>query len=192
MARAAQKKSPVFLRQSPLQGVAMQGRFGLGTGPAGVTFTVRHPLSLAMVIARKGKAKPTQAVLDGMKAVTVMWAGPDQHYVQAEGPGEGALVSMLATKLEGLASVSDQSHGRVTIRIAGPMARTTLAKGMPVDLHADVFPVGKSALTQMHHVGVHLTRVDNDAFEISVFRGFAESLWEFLVSQAAEFGYLVR
>ena len=93
--------------------------------------------------------------------------------------------------LSGIASVSDQSHGRVILRISGPKARNVLAKGTPVDLHPDVFPVGKSALTQMAHVGVHLTRVGEDAFDLSVFRGFSESFWEWITEQAEEFGYQV-
>jgi sarcosine oxidase subunit gamma len=67
-----------------------------------------------------------------------------------------------------------------------------LAKGTPVDLYPDEFPVGKSALTQMAHVGVHLTRVGEDAYDLSVFRGFAESFWEWITEQAEEFGYQVK
>jgi heterotetrameric sarcosine oxidase gamma subunit len=44
----------------------------------------------------------------------------------------------------------------------------------------------------MAHVGVHLTRVGRDAFELSVFRGFSESFWEWLTEQAEEFGYQVK
>jgi hypothetical protein len=40
-------------------------------------------------------------------------------------------------------------------------------------------------------VGVHLTRVGRDAFELSVFRGFSESFWEWLTEQAEEFGYQI-
>ena len=70
-------------------------------------------------------------------------------------------------------------------------ARAVLAKGTPVDLHPDAFPVGKSALTQMAHVGVHLTRVGADGYDVSVFRGFSESFWEWITEQAEEFGYQV-
>ena len=69
--------------------------------------------------------------------------------------------------------------------------RQVLCKGTPVDLHESEFEIGKSALTQMAHVGVHLTRTGRDAFEISVFRGFSESFWEWLTEQAEEFGYQV-
>ena len=107
------------------------------------------------------------------------------------GCGEGALCRELKQKLGATASVTDQSHGRVIIRIAGPKARAVLAKGTPVDLHPDEFPLAKSAMTQMAHVGVHLTRVGEDAYDLSVFRGFSESFWEWLSEQAEEFGYQV-
>ena len=177
-----------FTRISPLRDVAVQGRFGASKGAPGVSFSVRHPMSILTVIARAGQGEATAAALAGY---TAQWAGPDQWFVVAEGRGEGALHRELKAKLAGLASVSDQSHGRVILRIAGPRARAVLAKGTPVDLHPEAFPVGKSALTQMAHVGVHLTRVDGDTYDLSVFRGFSESFWEWITEQAEEFGYQV-
>ena len=114
-----------------------------------------------------------------------------QYYVVADGLTEGALYEGLKDRLDGIASVSDQSHGRIIIRIGGKKSRQVLAKGTPVDLHADEFPVGQSAVTQMAHIGVHLTRTGENTFEVSVFRGFAESFWEWLTQQAEEFGYVV-
>lgn len=177
----------IFTRVSPLQHVAVQGRFGAGKGTPGVTFTVRHPMSILTVIARAGQGEAAAA----LKGYEAQWAGPDQWFVLSEGRGEGALYREVKAKLSGLASVTDQSHGRVIIRIAGPKARAVLAKGTPVDLHPAEFPAGKSALTQMAHVGVHLTRVGEDAFDLSVFRGFSESFWEWITGQAEEFGYQV-
>ena len=97
----------------------------------------------------------------------------------------------LKETLKGLASVSEQSHGRVIFRVAGPKARAVLAKGTPVDLHASVFAVGSSAVTQMAHVGVHLVRTGDDAFELSVFRGFSANFWDWLTTMSEEFGYQV-
>lgn len=178
----------MFNRISPLRDVAVQGRFGADKGKPGVAFTVRHPMSIVTVIARAGQGAATAAALKGHEA---QWAGPDQWFVLAEGRGEGALYRELKAKLSGIASVSDQSHGRVIIRLTGPKARAVLAKGTPVDLHPDEFAVGKSAMTQMAHVGVHLTRVGEDAYDVSVFRGFSESFWEWITEQAEEFGYQV-
>ena len=179
-------------RASALQAAALQGRFGTDKGSPGVVLSVIHPLSIVTVIARQGKAKALSDALGALKKVEVLWAGADQYYVQAQGMFDGALYVDLKNRLAGLASVSDQSHGRVAIRINGPKARALLAKGTPVDLHPTEFPVGKSALTQMAHVSVHLTRTGTDEFTLSVFRGFSESFWEWLTTQAAEFGYQVK
>ena len=179
-------------RVSPLAGVAIQGRFGADKGGPGVELSARHPASIVTVIARQGKEEALAKSLRGLRTCAIHWAGAEQYFAIADGKPEGALYSELREKLEGLASVTDQSHGRVIIRIAGPKARNVLAKGTPLDLHSSEFPIGKSALTQMAHVGVHLTRTGEDAFELSVFRGFAESFWEWLTAQAAEFGYQVK
>ena len=195
MSKAAQPRKLAevsYPRVSPLGDVAIQGRFGAGTGSAGVELSIRHPLSIVTVIARKGKGKAVADALAGLKGAAVLWAGPEQYFVQADGRGEAALVAELTGLLAGIGSVSDQSHGRVVIRLSGPKARAVLAKGTPVDVHEDVFLIGQSALTQMAHVGVHLTRVTADAYDLSVFRGFSESFWEWLTEQAEEFGYLVR
>ena len=179
-----------MLRVSALQNVAIQGRFGADKGAPGVSLSVVHPLSIAMVIARKGKSKAVKDSLASFKSVNVLWAGPDQYFVQSS-KTETSLLTELQKKLQGLASITDQSHGRVVLRISGPKARAVLAKGTPVDLYTDEFPIGRSALTQMSHVSVHLTRTGNDEFTLSVFRGFSESFWEWLTSQSAEFGYQV-
>ena len=179
-------------RVSPLADVAVQGRFGAGKGAPGVQLSVRHPLVIVSVIARKDKAEALSSALAGLSGCTVQWAGAEQYYAVSETHAEGVLHRELVEKLAGLASVADQSHGRVVIRIGGPKARQVLAKGTPVDLHTDEFPLGKSAVTQMAHIGVHLTRTGEDAFELSVFRGFAENFWEWLTGQAEEFGYQVK
>ncbi len=180
-----------MLRTSPLQAVAIQGRFGADKGAPGVMLSVVHPLAIAMVIARKGKSKALKDALATSKSVTVLWAGPDQYFVQTASKSEASLFNELKTKLKDIASITDQSHGRVVIRISGPKSRAGLAKGTPIDMHDAEFPIGKSALTQMAHVSVHLTRTDKDEFTLSVFRGFSESFWDWLTSQSAEFGYQV-
>jgi methylglutamate dehydrogenase subunit D len=180
-----------FQRMSPLAEVAKPGRFGADHGTPGVRISVVHPLSLVMVQARAGKGKAVAAILQDMKQATVLWAGPDQWFVKTTTHAESVLASTLKKQLGASASIVDQSHGRVTLSIQGPKVRQLLAKGTPVDLHTDEFPVGKSCLTQMAHVGVHLTCVGPDTFEISVFRGFSESFWEWLTEQALEFGYQV-
>lgn len=197
--------SSVAQRVSPLADVAVQGRFGADSGVPGVRLAVRHPASIVTVMTRKGKAKAFSNALQAAcgfaapsagqsatgKRAAIHWAGADQYYVVSTAYGEGELYRELKESLAGLASVVDQSHGRVLISLAGPKARAVLAKGTPVDVHAEVFDTGQCAVTQMAHVGVHLAAVGPDAFELSVFRGFSESFWEWLTEQAEEFGYQV-
>ena len=174
-----------FQRISPLADIAIQGRFGADKGAPGVTLSVVHSALIVTVIARKGKAKALADALKNSRGARAQWAGAEQYFVLDKAFDE------VRKKLDGLASCSDQSHGRVIIRIEGTKVRNVLCKGTPVDLHESEFEIGKSALTQMAHVGVHLTRTGEDSFELSVFRGFSDSFWEWLTEQAEEFGYQV-
>lgn len=186
------KQKPIMLqRTSALARVAVAGVYGANKAAPGIVLRVVHPLSIVAVIARKGKSRAVKRALDGLRGCMVLWAGPDQYFVQRSELADVSLLAELSARLSGLASITDQSHGRVVVGVSGSKVRHLLAKGTPVDLHADEFAVGACALTQMAHVGVHLTRVGEDAFELSVFRGFSESFWDWLTSQAVEFGYQV-
>jgi methylglutamate dehydrogenase subunit D len=179
------------VRTSALAATAQRGRFGAGEGTPGIDLSVRHPAAIVSVISRLGQFQEVTKVLAARTDCEAHWAGFEQFYVRRDDCVEGELYRSLRQELGALASVIDQSHGRVIIRIAGSKARAVLAKGTPVDLHPDEFPIGKCAVTQMAHVGVHLVRNGADSFELSVFRGFAESFWEWLTIQSVEFGYRV-
>jgi sarcosine oxidase subunit gamma len=192
-------------RASPLAHVVRQGRFGADRGAVGVSLSVRHPASIVTIIARKDKAEaaskavaarfgaglPAAGKSSNGEGVSFPWCGADQWYAIADNFDEGELYRTLKETLSGLASVSEQSHGRVIIRVAGPKARAVLGKGTPVDLHHSVFAIGSSAVTQMAHVGVHLVRTGEDSFELSVFRGFSANFWDWLTTMSEEFGYQV-
>jgi heterotetrameric sarcosine oxidase gamma subunit len=193
-------------RPSPLGAIFANGRYGAkGPDGPGVGFRLRHPLSIVAVMARNGRAAAlADAMRDsfglslpgpGLSAVengrALRWAGPEQWLAIAEGGRDGELHERLQAALAETAALVDQSHGRVAIVIAGPRARSVLAKATAVDLHPSRFHPGQVAMTQMAHVGVHLTATAPDVFELLVFRSFAESLFEFLTAMAAEYGYEV-
>ncbi len=81
-------------------------------------------------------------------------------------------------------ALSDQSHGRVRLSLDGRRARSALARGTGVDLYETVFTPGSSAATLFGHIGIHLTCLAPERFELIVLRGFAESLWHELVTGA--------
>jgi hypothetical protein len=58
------KLSPVIQRVSPLADVAVQGRFGADKGAPGVTLSMRHPMSIVTVIARKGQSAALSKALE--------------------------------------------------------------------------------------------------------------------------------
>ncbi|WP_168879786.1 sarcosine oxidase subunit gamma family protein [Rhizobium sp. P28RR-XV] len=96
----------------------------------------------------------------------------------------------LSETLAGCAFISDQSHGRVRIRVSGLNAAQVLNKGTAVDLNPSAFPVGSTAMTLFGHISMQLTRTGSDDFELTVLRSFAESLYEEIeeaaLSQGAE------
>src|SRR3546814_698378 len=105
-----------------------------------------------------------------------------------------------------LGAVTDLSHARIAIRVAGPRAAWVLAKGLALDLHPQAFPPMKVAQSAVHEVGVILRRLSpeklgggkhgsdrlgGDSFDLYVYRGFALSFWEWLTEAAAETGFRV-
>jgi methylglutamate dehydrogenase subunit D len=102
----------------------------------------------------------------------------------------------LATKLEGVASVTDQSHAYVALRLGGGKVRDALCKLVPIDLHAGVFKVGDVAATVATHSGIFLWRLSDHVdgtpvFQIAIPRSVAMSFWHAFEESSAEFGLIV-
>ena len=76
---------------------------------------------------------------------------------------------------------------RARILVGGTAVRRMLAKGVGLDLHPDLFAVGRSAATMIGHLSVLLTRTGTDDYEILVTRSFAEALWDDLETLAREY-----
>jgi methylglutamate dehydrogenase subunit D len=191
---------------SAFSGLARPGRHGRTTGTAGLTVVEMTGLSLATVIARKGKAgdvaaavqarfglelpgAPTRTAADG---VAFAWAGPGQWLATAEASRAGGFVRDLSQALSGLASVVEQSDGRGVLRLSGPAARDVLARGVPVDLHPRALRPGDTALTVCSHVDVQLWLLDEEpTFELVTARSSCGSLWHWLEETAAPYGMAV-
>ena len=112
---------------------------------------------------------------------------PGQWFLVGNRPTAHQDMRRVLAMLEPDASGIDQSHGRVRMLMEGPMAAAVLSKGTAVDLDPTVFPPGTTAATLVGHVSAHLTRLDNEAFEITVLRGFAAALWDDLALMCAEY-----
>jgi sarcosine oxidase subunit gamma len=191
---------------SALNGIATPGRFGGSDAAPGVTIAERANLGLATVAARKGQDGaltaavretygvdlPAQSVTARGETMCFIGYGPGQWLVVSDTLGHEALAENLATRLKGLASVSDQSGGRAVLRVSGPRARDVLAKGLAVDLDPRVFPADGAVTSTMSHMGVQLWRGgEADSYDIAIFRSVSASFWRWLTASAAEYGYEV-
>ena len=192
----------VLQARAPLAGFARPGRFGADTPKPGLLIEERTGLALATMIARRGKerdlksavaeaygldlpARPQVASKDGVAFAGI---GVGQWFVVA-GPGEAGFVRRLRSRLAGLASIADQSDGRVVLRLRGDCVRDVLAKGVPLDLHPTRFKTGDVASTLVAHIGVQIEQLDDQpTFQLMAFRSLAGSLWSWLTNSAAEFG----
>lgn len=142
----------------------------------GVTLTALPEGHVVLLLTRAAAAAPDAP---GLRP-----AGPGQWFMVGDTPLGAADLAALIARLPDVA-VSDQSHGRVRIAVAGARAAAMLAKGTAVDLEA--LPVGASTATLIGPLGAHLTRTAETAYELMVLRSFAAALWHDLEAMAAEY-----
>lgn len=167
-----------------------------------LTVAPRETLTMASFAAARGKeAALREAIRAGYGAelpdhaarvtgvgISFVWAGPDQWLAIAERENGRDLETELKALLTGIASVVDQSDGRVVVRISGPRARDVLAKGVPIDLHPRAFKPGNVAITHASHIGVILWQLDDaPTYEAAMFRSYADSFAHWLFESAAEY-----
>jgi sarcosine oxidase subunit gamma len=116
--------------------------------------------------------------------------GPELFWIL--GPDPDDLPGRLQTVVTpAIGAVTPLSHSRTRITVAGEAAGELLAKGIPLDLHPDAFPIGRFALTGLHHTPVLLWRRAESRYEILAMRSFALSVWDWLTDAAQPLGYEV-
>ncbi|MES2434305.1 MAG: sarcosine oxidase subunit gamma [Pseudomonadota bacterium] len=100
-------------------------------------------------------------------AAMIAWAGREQAF----------LIGADCPDLGGLAAVTDQSGGWVSLSLQGPLAVQALARYVPMDLRLGAFPVGMAARTPLYHMSMLLLRVAEDGFRLMLFRSMARTAW---------------
>jgi methylglutamate dehydrogenase subunit D len=193
--------------RSPFGDLLKPGRHSARDGAAGVTLSERSGLALCVISAGAGKANEVAAKvrsvtgLDlpmGPKRVSkdgfaLIGTALGQWLAVAGGKGALPLLAKLAVALKGLATIVDQSNGKAVLRITGPRARDTLAKGCSLDLHPRVFKPGSAATTPVALIDCQIWQVDErPTYDLAVPTSYAESLWFWLTASAAEYGYTVE
>lgn len=169
---------------------------------AGLTIDARDDLTIAGIAPFRGKAPAVAEILAeryGLalpaagkrirgEGIALQWSGPDQWIALARRDAARDLEVELKLLLAGLAAVVDHSDARAVIVISGRHARDVLAKGIPIDLHEQAFRVGDVAITHANHIGVTIAQTgDEPAYEIMLYRSYADSFADWLRHASAEF-----
>jgi sarcosine oxidase subunit gamma len=193
--------------RSPFAGLLKPGRHGAQGGAPGVSLSERTGLALFVISAGAGKAgevaskvvsltgldlplAPKRVSKDGF---ALIGTAPGQWLAVVEGRAALALLAKLASGLKGLATIIDQSDGKAVLRISGPRARDTLAKGCSLDLDPRVFKLGSAGTTPVALIDCIIWQVDDPpSYDLAVPTSFAESFWSWLTASAAEYGYSVE
>jgi heterotetrameric sarcosine oxidase gamma subunit len=190
---------------SPLAPVLRPGRHALADHSVGVTLAETQSGSIVQLAAWRGEEG---ALISAIKEVTGL-ALPD-------GAGGGLATEtkaafgfapgkfLVADQDEGLAgdfatavsaeigTVTDLSHGRTVIRIAGPKAEWVLSKFFAVDFSLPAMPLGSGLSTVHHDIFAQIQRSGAEQFDVYVFRSFARSFWNSLCHASEEVGYEVQ
>ena len=190
---------------SPLAPVLRPGRHALADHSVGVTLAEVQPGSIVQLAAWRGEEG---TLISAIREVTGLalpdgaGGGVSTDSKAAFGFAPGKF--LVADQDEGLAAdfaravapetgtVTDLSHGRTAIRIAGPKAEWVLAKFFAVDFSLPAFPLGSGLSTVHHDIFAQLQRTGVDQFDVYIFRSFARSFWNSLCLASEEVGYEVQ
>jgi sarcosine oxidase subunit gamma len=186
--------------RSPLAGLAVRGRHGRTTGPAGVIIREIQSVQIVNVLSRNGRALDVAKILSALAGAEVTdrparigtktaatGIAPGQWLVTSR--AQANLTAELTNRLTNLAAVVDQSHSRIMLELGGPNARDALAKGIPIDLDPGIFKPSHAAQTAASHLNVQIALLDDtQTFELITAASTAGSFWSWLTASAAEYG----
>jgi sarcosine oxidase subunit gamma len=181
-------------RQNPWQALAP-----VGQGDGVIVEVVDHR-AIATVIVRKDRIAALGdrvrlcfgIVLDDRPkrtsggGATFLGIGPGKWLAMSRQSG---FVGDLATELEGLATVVEQSDALAILALSGPALPATLEKGFQIDLAR--FAIDDCAVTSVNHVGATVWRTGDSRFEVAIPRSFAGSFLHWLSASAAATGLAI-
>ena len=190
---------------SPLHPVLRPGSHGNFADGVGLTLSETQPGSIVQVAAWQGQANALVAAIKtttGLSLPDGAGAGVATNDKAAFGiaPGkflviddaEGLAAALAAAVTGDIGTVTDLSHGRTALRIAGPKSEWVLAKFFAVDFSERALPVGFGIATSHHDIFAQIQRTGPDQFDLYVFRSFARAFWTSLCHASEEVGYEVR
>lgn len=147
---------------------------GTRTLDDGTRMTLRTGGTLLQLLSRPGSVDEgwLRQRLDATSPVDLRRFSPGQWLLVSNAPLDQAAI---AHELRDMVDLVDQSHGRVRLELVGPKVQDMLGYATGLDLRAGLTA---SATTLFGHIGVHVTRMAPDHYELIVLRSFTDSLVE--------------
>jgi sarcosine oxidase subunit gamma len=171
--------APAFEIGSAVQGVELAPSRAIASIAAYQKSLEALQAALGVLLPGPGR----QVTVDG---ATYLWSGPARWFVLAA-TDDADFATNLAARAQNFGSVTDQSDGRVVLRIHGPRVRDALAKLVPIDLHPSVFGPDATALTLAGHISVQIWQGEDGAYNLACFRSFAGDLFHALTLACREY-----
>ncbi len=119
--------------------------------------------------------------------IKVLWLSVDQWLILCPRTKVHALIADLRGALSGIHSLAvDVSDMRAVIRMEGDGAREILMKGTSLDLLSGDYTAGTCRRMRFAEIAALLHVVEDDIFDVYVFRSYAHYTWDFLLATARE------
>ena len=163
----------------------------------------RVGLCLTQLIARRGQERALAGILGQRlpeRPNTAMALGdgtaialrPRDWLLARHDPvgRRGGFAVDLRHRLDGIALVIDQSHGRVVLRLRGQASGAVVQKA--IDLHPGAFGPGAAAQTGIAGMAVLVHAVADETFDLYGNRSFAESVVDWLLEAGREWDIVLE
>ena len=117
--------------------------------------------------------------------VKVLWLSIDQWLILCSRAKANELTAALVAELGSIHSLAvNVSDMRAVLRLEGEGVREVLLKGSSLDLLSDDYGPGTVRRMRFAEIAALLHVVENDVFDVYVFRSYADYAWEFLLATA--------
>ena len=117
--------------------------------------------------------------------VRALWLSIDQWLILCSRAKAGEIVAALKAELGSIHSlVVDVSDMRAVLRLEGEGVREVLLKGSSLDLLSPDYAPGTVRRMRFAEIAALLHVVENDVFDVYVFRSYADYAWDFLLATA--------
>lgn len=196
------------VKKGALAGLLKSGRNSARNTKPGLIITELPDVVQIQLIARSGQEqKLVSAIarflgrsapllpLEGAErnGLFICATGPRDYWVFAERRSSPEVIRAIEAISDGLASVFDQSDGRLVLRVSGSKAVDLLAKGSPLDLCGPSLPAACGIHTVIEQIPALVVRHNaSTIYDLSVPRSYAGSFAIWLYEAMNEYEYMVE